>query len=68
MAGGTEAVPGSIEVQVPGDETWIPLKKVTGYALPAGSLVRQRHAGGGGWGTATTTGTKTGTTDRADAQ
>jgi N-methylhydantoinase B len=54
MAGGTEAVPGSIEVQVPGDETWLPVKKVTGYALPAGSLVRQRHAGGGGWGTRTT--------------
>ena len=53
MAGGTDAVPGSIQVQVPGEETWTSLTKVTGYPLPAGSLVRQRHAGGGGWGAKT---------------
>lgn len=51
MAGGEPGKPGEIAVQFPGTSTWQSVKKVSNLHLPAGTLVRQRTSGGGGWGT-----------------
>ena len=52
MNGGQSAQPGSIKVKRPDTEEWLSVTKVSGLQLPPGSLVHQRHAGGGGWGAA----------------
>ena len=50
LAGGEPGKPGTIEVKFPGDKAWRDARKVSMFALPKGSLVRIRTAGGGGWG------------------
>ena len=50
LAGGEPGRPGSIEVKGPDDKNWCEARKVSMLALPKGSLVRIRTAGGGGWG------------------
>ncbi|WP_154759562.1 hydantoinase B/oxoprolinase family protein [Amycolatopsis pithecellobii] len=50
VAGGEPGVPGGVDVCVPGADTWVAYNKASSVALPAGSRVRIRSAGGGGWG------------------
>jgi len=50
LAGGEPGRPGSIEVKGPDDKNWCEARKVSMLALPKGSFVRIRTAGGGGWG------------------
>ncbi|MCW2672637.1 MAG: N-methylhydantoinase [Frankiales bacterium] len=51
LAGGMPGKPGAFEVKYPDAEDWVNVNKVTGLPLPAGTIFRQRTAGGGGWGT-----------------
>lgn len=50
LNGGQAAQTGSIEILRPGSTTWESKSRVTQFPLEPGTVVRQRHAGGGGWG------------------
>lgn len=49
-AGGESGQPGAMEVCLPGTSEWVTHNKSSQVPLPAGSKVRLRSAGGGGWG------------------
>jgi N-methylhydantoinase B len=49
-AGGETGAPGCVDIQFPGSDTWERHNKASLVHLPAGSRVRLRSAGGGGWG------------------
>lgn len=51
LAGGEAALPGSIDILYPDTTEWISTPRSSGIALAAGTLIRLRAAGGGGWGT-----------------
>lgn len=50
LAGGEPGTPGAVDVCFPGTDTWVRHNKASLLRLPAGSRVRIRTAGGGGWG------------------
>jgi N-methylhydantoinase B len=58
--GGLPGQPGEIAILYPGDDTWQAISKAD-LDLAAGTLIRQRTAGGGGWGAPSST-NKTGAT------
>ena len=50
MAGGEPGRPGSIHIKLPNNVRWSPAGHLTDHAIPAGTIVRIRTGGGGGWG------------------
>ena len=53
MNGGAPGRPGEMRVKFPGEDDWLSCKKAGQLALPKGTLVYVRTAGGGGWGSPT---------------
>ncbi|RYE41343.1 MAG: hydantoinase B/oxoprolinase family protein [Hyphomicrobiales bacterium] len=51
LAGGHSGTTGGFAIQMPGEDEWRNVNKVTNFPLPVGALFRTRTAGGGGWGT-----------------
>jgi N-methylhydantoinase B len=52
LAGGADGKPGHVALLLPGDDAWTQIGKGM-RPIPAGTMVRQRSGGGGGWGAAT---------------
>jgi N-methylhydantoinase B len=50
LFGGDAGKPGDIQIKLPGTTRWVSRLKAAGIALPKGTQVRIRAAGGGGWG------------------
>ena len=51
LAGGEPGKPGQMHIKRPGGHRWARLGQVSHLPLEAGTLVRVRTGGGGGWGT-----------------
>jgi N-methylhydantoinase B len=50
LAGGQPGRPGEIHIRLPDSKRWRKVSWLTQLPVPAGTLVRMRSGGGGGWG------------------